>query len=105
MYCITVSYGQVRGDAARYPYHQPALYEARARKSDGVVTWRYVKHLGRARRSQRLAWEGAKEHSAAYSVPLYRGIRHGAILKQYPPTDDLLNQHERVEYAKETAQA
>lgn len=96
MQCVTVSYGKVKGEAAKYPYWQPALYETQARKSDGVVTWRYVCHLGRARRAHHLATQDAKEHAIARSLPLFDDVRHGGAYKQSVSTDDLIHHSERT---------
>lgn len=74
--CITVSYGQVQGNAKGYRYVQPALYRAMARK-DGVPTWRYCRHLGTARRSDRLAQQDAKAAAESRGIPYLPGIRHG----------------------------
>lgn len=71
--CITVSYGRVQGG---YSYHQPALYRRKPRQ-DGTWTWRYVRHLGTARRSFRLAILDADRAAAEYGIPRRDGIRHG----------------------------
>ena len=77
MTAITVSYGQVKGRAKQYPYYQPAIYEPRSRK-DGVVTWRYVKHVGTPRRYVTLAERDARERVCEDTV-FVPGIRHGHL--------------------------
>lgn len=79
MQCITISYGKVKGKAKEYRYIQPALYEAKHRK-DGVLTWRYLHHLGIARRSDKLAEKDAQEFANEYKIPLLKGIRHNMVV-------------------------
>lgn len=71
-------------------YHAPAIYEARARKRDGVLTWRMVKRpLGHfitrwghqmwtGFRSVRKAETWCEEH---LDLPFSEGIRHGTVCK------------------------
>ena len=58
MECITTSYGKVCGRAAQYPYWQPARYKTHVTK-DGRLIWKYLGHVGKARRSIRLATQDA----------------------------------------------
>lgn len=61
--CVTQTYGKVKGTAAQYPYFQPAIYEVAQLKS-GSLVWKYVNHIGTARRSVLLAIEDAKAYAA-----------------------------------------
>jgi hypothetical protein len=74
MRCVTVSYGQVKGNAKHYRYYQPAVYEAAARK-DGIMTWRHVEHRSTARRSTRLAEQDARALAADLGVMFLDGVR------------------------------
>jgi hypothetical protein len=82
---VAVSYGEVRGKAKEYPYFQPTLYRARARKRDGIPTWRHIRHLGVARRSRNLAEKDARDFSEELNATLLPGIRHGSPVDQPQP--------------------
>lgn len=72
--CVTVSYGKVSGKAKKYQYWQPALYQIHYRK-DGIAVWKYIKHLGRARRSERLATQDAIDFHKELGAIYLEGIR------------------------------
>lgn len=78
--CATVSYGKVRGAAKRWRYWQPAVYEHYLSK-DGLLKWKYVCHIGTARRSERLATEDALEYAEKKGREFLEGIR------QYAPVN------------------
>lgn len=86
MYCITVSYGLVRGEAKKWQYWQPALYKITMYKrapnaAKAIFYWKYVRHLGKARRSIRLAELDAIDLATEMKVPVLKGIRHGHKIK------------------------
>jgi len=62
---ITVSYGKVVGKARQYQYWQPALYEHYVTK-EGNSIFKYVQHIGVARRSAKLAKLDAKRLAEEY---------------------------------------
>ena len=78
MQCVTVSYGQVRGAARGYRYWQPALYES---SPDGLK-WRYVQHLGTARRSERLAERDSRLLAERRQCCFVAGVRHHHKIEQ-----------------------
>lgn len=73
--CITLSYGNVKGAAKRYPYWQGALYETRHNRN-GVLIWSYICHVGTARRSKSKAECDIREYSKACKVIHLDGIRN-----------------------------
>ena len=77
MLAVTVSYGRVRGKARNYPYFQPAIYKA-TRLKNGKIVWAYQYHLGRARRSPKLAAQDADAAVGTFNEPSVRlfGVRH-----------------------------
>jgi hypothetical protein len=79
MFCVTVSYGIVRGKAKQYQYYQAAIYRAVPRK-DGILTWRHLYHTGTARRSAKLAEQDAMEIALEKGYPYVPNVRHGLIV-------------------------
>ena len=79
MYCVTISYGKVYGNARQYKYWQPALYRKTLLKN-GTLKWRYVKHLGIARRSLDLAKKDALKYCGE-TVPFIENIRNNKIVE------------------------
>lgn len=75
-YCVTVSYGKVRGNAKNYRYWQPAMYKVVFNKKRGCLCWKYVRHLGRARRSERLATIDAEDWSKHYKCEFDDYVRN-----------------------------
>ena len=65
----------VRSVPGRWAYLAPAIYEVRARKSDGVLTWRCVDSVGRYR-SPRKAVSAAADLAGALGIPVM-AVRHG----------------------------
>ena len=62
---------------ARWMYSAPAVYEVRARKSDGVLTWRCVEPLPVGRyRSKRRALAVGIELAGKLGIPVM-AVRHG----------------------------
>ena len=62
---------------ARWMYSAPAVYEVRARLSDGVLTWRCVEPLPVGRyRSPRKAVSAAADLAGALGIPVM-AVRHG----------------------------
>lgn len=75
MKCITVSYGQVKGKARDYPYFQPAIYESYTTK-DGRKLWKYIKHIGVARRSVKLCEKDTVDLSRKLDLLYIKKVRH-----------------------------
>lgn len=73
-YCVTVSYGKVKGRAKQFPYWQPAIYKTYQNK-EGKLVWRYVQHVGTARRSPKLAKKDALEIANKHSYIYLDGVR------------------------------
>ena len=73
---VTVSYGKVSGRARQYRYWQPAVYEKVNRKKDGLPVYKYLFHVGTARRSERLAYQDAIAISERYRYTYKPGIRN-----------------------------
>ena len=62
---------------ARWMYSAPAVYEVRARKSDGALTWRCVEPLPVGRyRSKRRALAVGIELAGKLGIPML-AVRHG----------------------------
>ena len=63
---------------ARWMYSAPAVYEVRARKSDGALTWRCVdsEPVGRYR-SKRRALAVGIELAGKFGIPMLAAVRHG----------------------------
>ena len=68
---ITVSYGKVVGKARRFPYFQPAIYEVQQLKN-GKTVYKYVNHIGTARRS----YNKAENDAQNYGLKYVEGIRN-----------------------------
>lgn len=91
MKCVTVSYGKVSGRAKQYHYVQPALYELIWSEQHLKYKWVYLEHLGRTRRSDKLALNDALEYSYKYNIPYIKNIRnnspftneHRSIINQF----------------------
>lgn len=83
MRCVTISYGKVKGNATKYRYVQPALYELVI--NNMVYKWKYVEHLGIARRSDSLAEEDAHIYADRMKIPFLTNVRNHNTLtrKQY----------------------
>jgi len=75
---ITVSYGKVRGKAKQYRYWQPVIYEEHKTR-DGRIIYKYVSHVGIARRSYNLA----KIDAQSYNIPYLEGVRHGSLVSAH----------------------
>ena len=82
-FCVTVSYGRVRGRARQYPYFEPCIYKTHLTK-DGRLLWK-LHSLGgtRARRSYGLAVEDAIKISHEKMVPYLSGIRQWVPVNNY----------------------
>lgn len=74
---VTVCYRVVRGKAKQYPYWGAKVYETAPRKSDGLLTFRPVEELGPNRRSERLAYQDAREYAKELGLPFIAGVRLG----------------------------
>lgn len=83
MYMVTVSYGQVTGKAKSYPYYQPALYKATFIKSRNHWAWVKIAHLGRARRSEKLAHEDAKNEAKSRNCKLGYARQYVKLKEEY----------------------
>lgn len=78
-YCVTVSYGRVRGKARNYPYFQPCIYGEHITKDNRKV-WKLNRVLGIARRSANLAKKDALEIAKNRNIPFINGIRQWNII-------------------------
>ena len=67
----------VRSVPGRWAYLAPAVYEVRARLSDGALTWRCVDAMPVGRyRSPRKAVSAAADLAGALGIPMM-AVRHG----------------------------
>jgi len=68
----------VRSVPGRWMYSAPAVYEVRARLSDGVLTWRCVDPMPAGRyRSKRRALAVGIELAGKLGIPMLAAVRHG----------------------------
>ncbi len=79
--CLTLSYGRVPTSYRYGPTFQPAIYQARRRKRDGVLIWSYYCHWGRVRRSFKLAEIDLQAQAVAAGLPVVVGVRHNDLVK------------------------
>jgi len=90
--CITVSYGLVYGEAKKYTYYQPAKYMVTQLKTKPVLVWKYCYHIGRARRSYRLAEQDALEFCEKHNYKYIPDIRNGRnVFKPIHFSDNWIN--------------
>ena len=81
--CANIKRGGVR---LSFPVWTVAVYEARARKRDGVVTWRRVESYGPsvacARGPSDALVERARSFALDTGLPFARKVRHGDVVQE-----------------------
>jgi hypothetical protein len=68
-----------------FPLYSVKLYEARKRKSDGAVTWRFVKHLTDGHTWYPTVEGWAEDLARTSGVSFEPGLVHGTVETPPPP--------------------
>jgi len=68
-----------------FPLYSVKLYEARERKKDGAITWRFVKHLSEGHTWFPTVLDWAEKRAAEEGLDFEPGLTHGTVETPAPP--------------------